>query len=244
MLLDLGLPDLDGLEVLRRLREWSAVPIIVLSARGAGARQGAPLDAGADDYLTKPFGVGELLARLRAALRRVAQSATGDPAGVLTAGGLCIDLAQRRVSRDEAAIRLTPIEWNLLVTLVRHAGKVVTQPAAGGGLGAGARAEAHGLRVYMANLRRKLEPDPARPRLLLTEPGWATGSCPTSEHSAAQRFAEVAAQVFGRLQAQREPQAPRVQPRRQLVFERDRRVGHGGRVLDQRADLAQRRRPA
>lgn len=172
VLLDLGLPDADGVEVLQALRRWSAAPVIVLSARGAEREKVRLLDAGADDYLTKPFGFPELLARLRAALRRVAQSATRDPSGSFAAQGLVVDAVQRRVLREGVPVHLTPTEWSLLLTLVRHAGKVVTQTMLLDAVwGPDHETEAHALRVHMANLRRKLESDPVRPRLLLTEPG-------------------------------------------------------------------------
>ena len=171
VILDLGLPDLDGLEVIRRLREWTAVPIIVLSARGAEADKVAALDAGADDYVAKPFAVGELLARARVALRH---AALGREPGESTfeAGNLRVDLARRRVWLGEAEVRLTPIEYRLLAVLVRHAGKVLTHRQLLQEVwGPGQVEHTHYLRVYMANLRRKLEVDPARPRFLRTEPG-------------------------------------------------------------------------
>jgi two-component system KDP operon response regulator KdpE len=174
VLVDLGLPGIDGFEVVRRLREWSAAPIIVLSARGQEEEKVRALDAGADDYLTKPFGFPELLARIRAALRRTAIAAAAEkaPSSVLEIGPLRIDFAQRRVFRDGAEVKLTPIEYRLLVTLAKHAGKVVTHrqllEAVWGPESAG---DNHYLRVYMAHLRRKLEPDPMRPRLFLTEAG-------------------------------------------------------------------------
>jgi two-component system KDP operon response regulator KdpE len=170
VLLDLGLPDMDGVEVARRLREWSAVPIIVLSARGQERDKIEALDAGADDYLTKPFGIGELLARIRVALRHAARGGDGEP--VFAVGDLRVDLAARTVERAGSEVRLTPIEFRLLAALARNAGKVVTQrqllkevwgPTAVG--------QAHYLRVYMAQLRHKLEAEPARPRLFVTEPG-------------------------------------------------------------------------
>jgi two-component system, OmpR family, KDP operon response regulator KdpE len=171
VLLDLGLPDLDGLEVTRRLREWSAVPVLVLSARGQEADKVAALDAGADDYLTKPFGVPELLARLRVALRHAARTGR-EEASSLEVGELHVDLAARRVTLAGADVRLTNLEYKLLVLLARHAGKVLTQrqilqevwgPGSGG--------QAHTLRVFMSQLRHKLERDPAQPRYLLTEQG-------------------------------------------------------------------------
>jgi two-component system KDP operon response regulator KdpE len=172
VILDLGLPDLDGLEVIRRLREWTAVPIIVLSARGAESDKVAALDAGADDYVAKPFAVGELLARARVALRHAASA--GGPAGefTFTLGDLRVDLLRRRVFVGNAEVRLTPIEYRLLAVLVRHAGKVLTHRQLLQEVwGPGQVEQTHYLRVYMANLRRKLEPDPARPRMLRTEPG-------------------------------------------------------------------------
>ncbi len=169
VILDLGLPDLDGLEVTRRLREWTSLPIIILSVRGAEAEKIAALDAGADDYLTKPFGTGELLARMRAAVRR-ASSPAGEP--LFTTGGLRVDLARRLVTVDEAAVQLTPTEYDLLRLLVAHAGKVLTHRQLLREVwGAGYETEAHMLRVNISNLRRKIEPDPARPRYILTEPG-------------------------------------------------------------------------
>jgi two-component system, OmpR family, KDP operon response regulator KdpE len=171
VILDLGLPDLDGLEVIRRLREWTAIPIIVLSARGAESDKVAALDAGADDYVAKPFAVGELLARARVALRH---ATTGREPGESTfvLGDLRVDLARRRVWLGEAEIRLTPIEYRLLTVLVRHAGKVLTHRQLLQEVwGPGQVEQTHYLRVYMANLRRKLEADPARPRFLRTEPG-------------------------------------------------------------------------
>jgi two-component system KDP operon response regulator KdpE len=173
VLLDLGLPDQDGLEVTKRLREWTATPIIVLSARGQEEDKVKALDAGADDYLTKPFAVGELLARLRVALRHAAQSSGGAAAEpVFEAGALRVDLGAREVSVDGAGVHLTPIEYKLLTTLIKHAGKVVTHRLLLEQVWGPTHVnEAHYLRVYMAQLRRKLEPNPARPRQLLTEPG-------------------------------------------------------------------------
>jgi two-component system KDP operon response regulator KdpE len=171
ILLDLGLPDLDGIELTRRLREWSRTPIIVISARGREQDKIAALDAGADDYLTKPFGVGELLARLRVALRHAAApDGGGEP--VFEVGDLKVDLAARLVFRRGAEVHLTPIEYKLLATLVRHAGKVVThRQLLKEAWGPNAVDQTHYVRVYMTQLRHKLEDDPSRPRYLLTESG-------------------------------------------------------------------------
>jgi len=172
VILDLGLPDMDGVEVMRRLREWSAVPVIVLSARAQEKDKVAALDAGADDYVVKPFGIGELLARLRVALRHEAYA--GKPGGmsVFEAGDLKLDLAARRVTRSGAEVHLTPTEYRLLAELVKHAGKVLTQRHLLQVVwGPGYVERPHYLRVHMANLRQKLEDDPARPRLLRTETG-------------------------------------------------------------------------
>ncbi len=171
VILDLGLPDVDGLDVIRRLREWTAVPIIILSARGREADKIAALDGGADDYLTKPFSVGELLARLRVALRHGAQvGATEEP--TFQIGGLRVDLAARRVFVEEQELHLTPTEYRLLTTLVRHAGKVVTHRQLLKEVwGPDSVEENQYLRVYFGQLRRKIERDPTRPRYLLTEPG-------------------------------------------------------------------------
>jgi two-component system KDP operon response regulator KdpE len=172
ILLDLGLPDLDGVEVTRRLREWSATPIIVLSARGQETDKIEALDAGADDYLTKPFGTGELLARMRVALRNAARAAGGEGEVVFTAGELKVDLSARRVFVGEEEVRLTRTEYNLLALLVKHAGKVLTHRQLLKEVwGPGSVGESHYLRVYMGQLRHKLERDPARPRHLLTETG-------------------------------------------------------------------------
>jgi two-component system, OmpR family, KDP operon response regulator KdpE len=169
VILDLGLPDLDGVAVIEGLRGWRTAPVIVLSARHEERAKVRALDAGADDYVTKPFGMEELLARLRAAVRRTSPAA--DIAKVTTES-FTIDLAARRVMREQAEIRLTPTEWHLLEVLVRNAGNLVTQrqllqqvwgPAYG--------TETNYLRVHIANLRRKLEQDPSRPRYLITEPG-------------------------------------------------------------------------
>ena len=170
LLLDLGLPDMDGLEVIRRLREWSAVPIIVISVRGQEAEKIAALDGGADDYVTKPFGMGELLARLRAALRHRLQAEVGEP--LFRCGALSVDLLRRIVSVDGREVKLTPKEYDLLRTLVTHAGKVVThQYLLREVWGPGSLYETHYLRVYIGQLRQKIEPDPAQPRYILTEPG-------------------------------------------------------------------------
>lgn len=172
VILDLGLPDLDGLEVTRQLREWTTVPIIVLSARGQEADKITALDAGADDYLTKPFGMGELLARMRVALRHAMRTTQepGDP--VFTTGALRVDLARRHVFVNEQPIHLTPIEYKLLTTLIKHADKVVTHRQLLQEVwGPGYTHATHYLRVYMGQLRHKLEAEPARPRSLLTEPG-------------------------------------------------------------------------
>jgi two-component system KDP operon response regulator KdpE len=171
VLLDLGLPDEDGIAVTRRLREWSRVPIIVISARGRETDKVGVLDAGADDYLTKPFGVGELLARMRVALRH-AQQAGGAPEPVIEIGPLRIDFARREVKLDDAEVHLTPIEYRLLSLLAQNAGRVLTHGQILKEVwGPGHAGETHYLRVYMAQLRRKIELEPARPRLLQTEPG-------------------------------------------------------------------------
>lgn len=169
IVLDLGLPDIDGVEVVRMLREWTQTPIIILSVRGSDHDKIAALDAGADDYLTKPFSMGELIARLRATLRRAVQPQT-EP--VFTSGALKVDLARRSVTVDGREVQLTPTEYNLLCVLVAHAGKVLTHiqllrevwgPEYG--------QESHMLQVNISNLRRKIEPDPVRPRHILTESG-------------------------------------------------------------------------
>jgi two-component system, OmpR family, KDP operon response regulator KdpE len=171
VLLDLGLPDIDGLEVTRRLREWSKVPIIVLSARNQEPDKIAALDAGADDYLTKPFGVGELMARIRVA-RRHAEQAGRPEEPIFTTGELRVDRARRQVVVSGTEVHLTPIEYQLLATLVRHAGKVVTQRQLLREVwGPAYETEAQYLRTYMGHLRHKLEADPAHPRYLLTEIG-------------------------------------------------------------------------
>ncbi|WP_406281394.1 response regulator [Embleya sp. NBC_00896] len=169
VLLDLGLPDIDGVEVIKGLRGWTKIPIIVLSARHASAEKVAALDAGADDYVTKPFGMDELLARLRAAVRRAVPE---EEAPVVVTESFTVDLAAKRVSRDGADVRLTPTEWHLLEVLVRAAGRLVSQRALLQEVwGPQYGTETNYLRVYMAQLRRKLERDPSHPRHLLTEPG-------------------------------------------------------------------------
>jgi two-component system KDP operon response regulator KdpE len=170
VILDLGLPGMDGVDVVRGLRGWSKVPIIILSARGAEAEKVAALDAGADDYVSKPFGMDELLARLRAALRRSSPPAE---AAVVETDDFTVDLADRRVTdRDGRVVKLTPTEWGLLEVLVRNAGRLVIhrqllQEVWGPEYGE----ESNYLRVHMAHLRRKIEPNPAQPRYLVTEPG-------------------------------------------------------------------------
>ena len=170
VILDLGLPDLDGVEFIRDLRAWSALPIIVLSARTDENDKIAALDAGADDYLTKPFGVGELLARVRAALRRGATGSGGEP--LVAFGDIRLDLANRSVLRDGSTVHLTPIEYRLLSLLAGNAGKVLTHRQLLRDVWGPSHVEhSHYLRIYMAQLRQKLEADPARPRHFLTEPG-------------------------------------------------------------------------
>jgi len=172
VILDLGLPDLDGLGVLARLREWTSVPVIVLSARGQERDKIAALDGGADDYVSKPFSVGELLARMRAALRRRDQVREGAAATTFVVGDLSVDLAGRHVLVGDKEIHLTPIEYKLLTTLIRHAGKVLTHRQLLKEVWGPAHTEdSQNLRFYVAQLRRKLEAVPARPRYLLTEPG-------------------------------------------------------------------------
>ena len=170
ILLDLGLPDVDGVEVTRRVREWAATPIVVLSARDQEGDKIEALDAGADDYLTKPFGVGELLARMRVALRHTSRGEDGD--SVFETGDLKVDLGARRVFLGAEEVRLTRTEYNLLATLVKHAGKVVTHRQLLREVwGPGSVDQSHYVRVYMGQLRHKLEKEPARPRYLVTETG-------------------------------------------------------------------------
>jgi two-component system, OmpR family, KDP operon response regulator KdpE len=171
VVLDLGLPDLDGTEVIAGLRGWTSVPIIVLSARTDSADKVEALDAGADDYVTKPFGMDELLARLRAAVRRSAVG-PGVDEPVIATDAFTIDRAVKKVHRDGVEVHLTPTEWGILEMLVRHSGRLVTQRQLLTEVwGPAYLKETHYLRVYLAQLRRKLEPDPSRPRYFVTEPG-------------------------------------------------------------------------
>ncbi|POX51548.1 response regulator [Streptomyces sp. Ru72] len=172
VVLDLGLPDLDGVEVIKGLRGWTRVPIIVLSARHSSDEKVQALDAGADDYVTKPFGMDELLARLRAAVRRAEPNGGGEDDVTVETEGFTVDLAAKKVNRAGRDVRLTPTEWHLLEVLVRNTGRLVGQkqllqevwgPSYG--------TETNYLRVYMAQLRRKLETDPSHPRHFITEPG-------------------------------------------------------------------------
>jgi len=172
VVLDLGLPDIDGIEVLEGIRGWSTMPVIVLSARSTSSEKVEALDAGADDYVTKPFGMDELLARVRAAVRRGAAQAGDTPMDTLHTEAFTVDFAAHRVTRSGVVVRLTPTEWSLLEILVRNVGKMVPgRHMLAEVWGSAQQHESHYLRVYMAQLRRKLEPDPARPRYLLTEPG-------------------------------------------------------------------------
>jgi len=172
LLLDLGLPDLDGVEVTRRIRQWSALPVVVISARGQERDKVEALDAGADDYLTKPFGTDELLARMRVALRHSSRTSDGAGETLVESGELRIDLGARLVFRKGEEVRLTRTEYRLVAALAQHAGRVLTHRQLLREVwGPGATSETHYLRVYMAQLRHKLEDDPARPRHLLTETG-------------------------------------------------------------------------
>ena len=168
IILDLGLPDIDGIEVTRRLREWSQIPIIILSVREAEQDKIAALDAGADDYLTKPFGTGELLARMRVALRK---QATNPSEPVFQTGKLTVDFSHRLVTVDEKEVQLTPTEYDLLKILVTHAGKVITHRQLLRQVWGEGYDDMHILRVNISNLRGKLEPDPSRPTYINTEPG-------------------------------------------------------------------------
>jgi two-component system KDP operon response regulator KdpE len=171
VIVDLGLPDTDGIDVIRELRSWSDLPVIVLSARTQESEKVAALDAGADDYLTKPFGVSELLARIRAHLRRRNRGGANEVPQV-SFGSVKIDLGQRRVTRDDAPVHLTPIEYRLLATLVRDAGRVLTHRHLLREVWGPSHVESsHYLRIYMAHLRQKLERDPAQPEHIITETG-------------------------------------------------------------------------
>lgn len=170
VILDLGLPGMDGQEVLRRLREWLTAPILVLSARDQEPQKVEALDAGADDYVTKPFGVGELLARMRTALRRANRA--GLESSAVSIGEVRVDFAARLVFLADREVHLTPLEYKLLVTLIKQAGKVLTHRYLLREVwGPQDSQETHYLRIFVASLRRKLEADPARPRYILTEPG-------------------------------------------------------------------------
>jgi two-component system KDP operon response regulator KdpE len=173
VLLDLGLPDMEGVEIIREVREWSSMPIVVLSARGEEESKVAALDAGADDYLTKPFGVGELLARMRVALRHASRVDAASPAAsIVEVGDVRINLEGRVVTKAGAEVKLTKIEFDLLAALAKHAGKVVTHRQLLKEVwGPHAVHEPHYVRVFMASLRRKLEDNPSRPALLITEQG-------------------------------------------------------------------------
>lgn len=172
IILDLGLPDIDGVEVVKGVRTWSSVPVIILSARSQESDKISALDAGADDYLVKPFGVGELLARIRVALRHVSSNANGEEEGVFSVDELKVDMIHRKVTVSGTEVHLTPIEYRLLTVLVKHAGKVLTHRLLLKEVwGPNYVERAHYLRIYMGILRHKLEKDPARPRFLLTEVG-------------------------------------------------------------------------
>ncbi len=169
IILDLGLPDMNGLDVLRELREWTTVPIIVLSVRESENDKVAALDLGADDYITKPFGMGELLARIRVAIRHAVKS---DTEPVISCGSLTIDMAHRQVTVDKSEIRLTPTEYDLLKHLITHAGKVLTHRQLLKAIwGIDYQQKDHYLRVYIRQIRRKIEKDPTRPEFIITEPG-------------------------------------------------------------------------
>lgn len=171
VILDLGLPDMDGVEMIRQLRTWSDVPVVVLSARSAESQKVMALDSGADDYLTKPFGNLELMARLRLHLRKRA-AAVDQPSPSCRFGQVAIDLVQRRVTRNEELVHLTPIEYKLLCALIRNAGKVLTHMhLLREAWGDGHAGNNHYLRIYMGHLRQKLEEDPARPKHIITETG-------------------------------------------------------------------------
>lgn len=169
IILDLGLPGINGVEVTRRMREWTNIPIIILSVQNQDADKIEALDAGADDYLTKPFSTGELTARLRVAMRHTQQA---EPEPVFVSGKLCVDLAARMVTYDDEELQLTPTEYDLLRVLILHAGRVLThQQLLKEVRGVGFQMETHLLRVHMSNLRRKIERDPSNPQYILTEPG-------------------------------------------------------------------------
>lgn len=172
IILDLGLPDMDGVEIVKLVRVWSPMPIIVLSARSAEAQKIEALDAGADDYLTKPFGLGELLARIRVGLRHASGSSEQAQTGVFVTGNLKVDLLNRRVFNGEQELHLTPIQYRLLTVLVKHAGKILTHRQILNEVwGPNSVESPHYLRIYMSQLRHKLEADPTRPQYLLTESG-------------------------------------------------------------------------
>ncbi|MDX3129548.1 response regulator transcription factor [Streptomyces europaeiscabiei] len=172
VLLDLGLPDMDGVEVIKALRAWTRVPIMVLSARQASEEKVAALDVGADDYITKPFSMDELLARLRAAVRRTEDIALASETTLVETDGFTIDLLAKKAVRDGHDVRLTPTEWHLLEILVTNPGRLITQKHLLQEVwGVTQSNKTNYLRVYMAQLRRKLETDPAHPRYLITEPG-------------------------------------------------------------------------
>lgn len=172
IILDLGLPDMDGVEVVKGIREWSSVPVIILSARSQENDKISALDAGADDYLVKPFGAGELLARIRVALRHVTSSVSGEEDGIFAVDNLKVDMKHRKVLVGGLEVHLTPLEYRLLTVLIKHAGKVLThQMLLKEVWGPNCVERAHYLRIYMGTLRHKLEEDPARPRFLLTEVG-------------------------------------------------------------------------
>jgi two-component system KDP operon response regulator KdpE len=172
IILDLGLPDMEGAKVIKIIREWSAVPIIILSARSTEQHKIDALDAGADDYLTKPFGLGELLARIRVAMRHSVSSPEQDQGGVFTTGALKVDLLKRQVFVGDREVHLTPIQFRLLSVLIKNAGKVLThQYLLKEVWGPSYSDNSHYLRIYMSQLRQKLETDPAQPQYLLTESG-------------------------------------------------------------------------
>jgi two-component system, OmpR family, KDP operon response regulator KdpE len=172
VILDLGLPDIDGIEVIEQLRTWASMPILILSARSEEQQKVAALDAGADDYLTKPFGSSELLARIRAHLRKSVHRLMDNSGSPFCFGDITLDFSLRRVARGDEIVHLTPIEYRLLATLVQNAGKVLTHTQLLREVwGPGHSERSHYLRIYMAHLRQKLEQDPARPRHIITETG-------------------------------------------------------------------------